>query len=127
MLRPFCPKCETGRTGDFCSQCGIACVEGVRSCVCGYTNIWPHEKFCQQCGKAAPPLPSLPFVDRVCDVVDKAEAMTRIYIGKITGNNIRREYGDYKEGTSVVEFEIDGFFPIGSAVHIEMTIMEERA
>jgi hypothetical protein len=58
--------------------------------------------------------------------------MTRIYIGKITGNNIRREYGDYKEppkevGTSVVEFEIDGFFPIGSAVHIEMTIMEERA
>ena len=29
-----------------------ALVEGLATCPCGYANIWPHEKFCQECGKA---------------------------------------------------------------------------
>lgn len=71
--------------------------------------------------------------------------MTKIYNGKIVGNNLRRKYGpDYQQPpedvkTSTVEFEtrepflnassfvmyeIEGFYPIGTAVWIEMTMVE---
>lgn len=53
MNSPYCPKCETTRSGLFCSICGLQLVEAVRSCVCGYANIWPYENFCEKCGTPA--------------------------------------------------------------------------
>ena len=51
---PFCPKCKASRgSGSYCGVCGTAMVSGMRSCDCGYADIWPHENFCQECGKPA--------------------------------------------------------------------------
>lgn len=47
----FCPKCGSGGTGKFCVHCGLEKFE-IPACECGYDNIWPHEKFCQECGRA---------------------------------------------------------------------------
>jgi len=54
LQAPFCRKCDESRTsGKFCWKCGDALIEGVVSCQCGYENIWPHEKFCPECGRKA--------------------------------------------------------------------------
>jgi hypothetical protein len=50
---PVCPECQEKREGKFCFKCGTENVEGMRTCPCGYDNIWPHENFCQACGKRA--------------------------------------------------------------------------
>jgi hypothetical protein len=50
---PFCPTCKEKRDGKFCSRCGAACVEGVIHCTnCDNADLWPHEKFCPECGTA---------------------------------------------------------------------------
>jgi hypothetical protein len=57
MKHPYCPVCQDSRSGKFCTRCGSDLVEGIRVCECGYDNIWPSEKFCQQCGLPANELP----------------------------------------------------------------------
>jgi predicted amidophosphoribosyltransferase len=57
MKKPYCPVCQDSRNGHFCTRCGSDLVEGIRVCECGYDNIWPTEKFCQQCGLPAKELP----------------------------------------------------------------------
>jgi hypothetical protein len=48
----YCSKCNSAKSGKFCGSCGTE-LSAMRRCECGYANIWPHEKFCQECGKAA--------------------------------------------------------------------------
>lgn len=68
--------------------------------------------------------------------------MTITFKGKITGNNLRKDFSDYNKvatyDASTVEFqtgegpfkntwnqfEIEGRYPIGSDVHFEMSIVE---
>lgn len=50
---PYCKNCRDLRAGKFCYKCGSELVEGVIQCSnadCSNKNIWPHEKFCQECG-----------------------------------------------------------------------------
>jgi hypothetical protein len=65
MARMYCTKCDTGRGGVFCPECGTKLTDGTRTCPCGYDNIWPHENFCSKCGLPAPSLLELRLRDRV--------------------------------------------------------------
>lgn len=48
--KKFCLKCKTCCGGPFCTECGGNSTE-IPACECGYNDIWPHEKFCQECGR----------------------------------------------------------------------------
>ena len=69
--------------------------------------------------------------------------MTRTFNGKIVGNNLRRDFSDYEHPkqfdastvefqmkepfiNSLMQFEIEGRYPIGSTVLLELTVLEPQ-